>query len=417
MSCSRPYVGTDHAELGRLAAEAMVKDLKADGKTRREGRGGDRVAQQLNVQTRVAAFKGGAGRESGLELVAAEDGKWNTALTGGETPPASFSASGSMRAAASTATLPWRTTKRPARSKRSNSARPQGRRGEQRHRRGRQQLHEGRRAEHPLRQAVRTATQISPDGGGRGRGEEGGREFSGQKSRSTSWCRCTASPARTSISLPRLFVLSIDAHSRGRRSNQAVRPERSPQERQPGPRRGRIYGDLRRERRGPKSTLVKVITGVHLADAGAVLRRRQIGRIRDPQHARTSLASRWWRRLALLPHCRCSTTCWPARGSRCSTAARSSASGAHGAWKGRSRRFAARDAGRTAQHRQAAAYRACLAVAHAQRSRSSSRRANCDALRRRDRAPFTALRARRPKARPSSISPTGSARCSRFATA
>ena len=75
------YVGTDHAELGRLAAEGMVKGLKAEGKTKAQIVAVTGVAQQLNVQTRVAAFKEVLAKNPGFELVAAEDGKWNTALT------------------------------------------------------------------------------------------------------------------------------------------------------------------------------------------------------------------------------------------------------------------------------------------------------------------------------------------------
>jgi ribose transport system substrate-binding protein len=75
------YVGTDHAELGRLAAEGMVNGLKAEGKTKAQIVAVTGIAQQLNVQTRVAAFKDVLARNPGFELVASEDGKWNTALT------------------------------------------------------------------------------------------------------------------------------------------------------------------------------------------------------------------------------------------------------------------------------------------------------------------------------------------------
>lgn len=75
------YVGTDHAELGRLAAENMVKGLKAAGKAKAQIVAVTGIAQQLNVQTRVAAFKEVLAKNPGFDLVAAEDGKWNTALT------------------------------------------------------------------------------------------------------------------------------------------------------------------------------------------------------------------------------------------------------------------------------------------------------------------------------------------------
>jgi ribose transport system substrate-binding protein len=75
------YVGTDHAELGKLAAEGMVAGLKAEGKTKAQVVAVTGIAQQLNVQTRVAAFKDVLAKHPGFELVATEDGKWNTALT------------------------------------------------------------------------------------------------------------------------------------------------------------------------------------------------------------------------------------------------------------------------------------------------------------------------------------------------
>jgi ribose transport system substrate-binding protein len=75
------YVGTDHADLGRLAAEAMVKGLKEEGKTKAQIVAVTGLAQQINVQTRVAAFKEVLAKNPGFELVAVEDGKWNTALS------------------------------------------------------------------------------------------------------------------------------------------------------------------------------------------------------------------------------------------------------------------------------------------------------------------------------------------------
>ena len=75
------YVGTDHSELGRLAGEAMVKGLMAEGKTKAQIVAVTGAAQQLNVQDRVAAFKAVLAKHPGFELVAAEDGRWNTALS------------------------------------------------------------------------------------------------------------------------------------------------------------------------------------------------------------------------------------------------------------------------------------------------------------------------------------------------
>ena len=59
----------------------MVKGLKAEGKTKAQIVAVTGIAQQLNVQTRVAAFKEVLAKNPGFELVATEDGKWNTALT------------------------------------------------------------------------------------------------------------------------------------------------------------------------------------------------------------------------------------------------------------------------------------------------------------------------------------------------
>jgi ABC-type sugar transport system substrate-binding protein len=75
------YVGTDHFELGRLAGEEMVKGLKAAGKTKAQVVAVTGAAQQLNVQSRMAAFKDVLAKNPGFELVAAEDGRWNTALS------------------------------------------------------------------------------------------------------------------------------------------------------------------------------------------------------------------------------------------------------------------------------------------------------------------------------------------------
>jgi ribose transport system substrate-binding protein len=75
------YIGTDHADLGRLAGEAMVKGLMAESKTKAQIVAVTGVAQQYNVQTRVEAFKAALAKHPGYELVATEDGKWNAALS------------------------------------------------------------------------------------------------------------------------------------------------------------------------------------------------------------------------------------------------------------------------------------------------------------------------------------------------
>ena len=75
------YIGTNHGDLGRLAGEAMVKGVQAAGKTKAQVVAVTGVAQQYNVQTRVEAFKAALAKQPGYELVANEDGKWNTALS------------------------------------------------------------------------------------------------------------------------------------------------------------------------------------------------------------------------------------------------------------------------------------------------------------------------------------------------
>ena len=75
------YVGTDHSELGRLAGENMVKGLAAAGKTKAQVVAVTGLAQQIHVGTRMDAFRAVLAKHPGIELVAAEDGKWNTALS------------------------------------------------------------------------------------------------------------------------------------------------------------------------------------------------------------------------------------------------------------------------------------------------------------------------------------------------
>ena len=75
------YVGTDHSELGRLAGESMLKGLKEAGKTKAQVIAVTGLAQQIHVGARMDAFKAALAKSPGVELVAVEDGKWNTALT------------------------------------------------------------------------------------------------------------------------------------------------------------------------------------------------------------------------------------------------------------------------------------------------------------------------------------------------
>jgi len=75
------YVGADHYELGRLAGEEIIQGLKAVGKNKAQIVAVTGVAQQLNVQLRMAGFKEALAKHPGFELVASEDGRWNTAMT------------------------------------------------------------------------------------------------------------------------------------------------------------------------------------------------------------------------------------------------------------------------------------------------------------------------------------------------
>jgi ABC-type sugar transport system substrate-binding protein len=75
------YVGTDHDELGRIAGENLVKGLAAEGKTKANVAVITGLAQQLHVQQRMAGFRAVLKDHPGIEIVAEEDGKWNTAVS------------------------------------------------------------------------------------------------------------------------------------------------------------------------------------------------------------------------------------------------------------------------------------------------------------------------------------------------
>ena len=75
------YVGTDPSELGRIAGENMVKGLAAAGKTKAQVVAVTGLAQQIHVGIRMDAFRAVLAKHQGIELVATEDGKWNTALS------------------------------------------------------------------------------------------------------------------------------------------------------------------------------------------------------------------------------------------------------------------------------------------------------------------------------------------------
>jgi ABC-type sugar transport system substrate-binding protein len=75
------YIGTENADLGRLAGEIMVKGLAAAGKTNAKIVAVTGSTQQINVQSRMAAFKAVMEKHPAIKLVAVEDGKWNTAIS------------------------------------------------------------------------------------------------------------------------------------------------------------------------------------------------------------------------------------------------------------------------------------------------------------------------------------------------
>ncbi len=184
------YIGTDHAELGRLAGENMVKGLAAAGKTKAQIVAVTGVAQQINVQTRIEAFKAVLAKNPGFELVANEDGKWNTALTEKITGEllVRFNARGGVDGVFAMADNQATGAIRAIESAGLKLGVSQ-----QGHRCGREQLHEGRHHPHQGRPAVRHR-DANPDRGGRGRGQEDRRAFQRpDAARSTNSCRYSAS--------------------------------------------------------------------------------------------------------------------------------------------------------------------------------------------------------------------------------
>jgi ribose transport system substrate-binding protein len=75
------YIGTENADLGRLAGEELVKGLTAEGKTKAKVIAVTGLAQQTNVMARMAAFKAVLAQHPGIDLVDSQDGKWNTAVS------------------------------------------------------------------------------------------------------------------------------------------------------------------------------------------------------------------------------------------------------------------------------------------------------------------------------------------------
>lgn len=75
------YIGTENAELGRLAGEELVKGLEAEGRKTAKVVAVTGSAQQINVKARMDAFKAVLAQHPGIALVGTEDGRWNTALS------------------------------------------------------------------------------------------------------------------------------------------------------------------------------------------------------------------------------------------------------------------------------------------------------------------------------------------------
>lgn len=75
------YIGTENADLGRLAGEELVKGLAAEGKKTAKVVAVTGSAQQTNVKARMDAFKAVLAQHPGIELVDTEDGKWNTVVS------------------------------------------------------------------------------------------------------------------------------------------------------------------------------------------------------------------------------------------------------------------------------------------------------------------------------------------------
>ena len=75
------YIGTENADLGRLAGEELVQGLVAEGKTTAKVVAVTGSAQQTNVKARMDAFKAVLAQHPGIKLVDTEDGKWNTVVS------------------------------------------------------------------------------------------------------------------------------------------------------------------------------------------------------------------------------------------------------------------------------------------------------------------------------------------------
>lgn len=75
------YIGTENADLGRLAGEELVQGLAAEGKTTAKVVAVTGSAQQTNVKARMDAFKAVLAKHPGIQLIDTEDGKWNTVVS------------------------------------------------------------------------------------------------------------------------------------------------------------------------------------------------------------------------------------------------------------------------------------------------------------------------------------------------
>lgn len=75
------FIGTENADLGRLAGEELVKGLAAEGKTTAKVVAVTGSAQQTNVKARMEAFKAVLAKHPGITLVDTEDGKWNAVVS------------------------------------------------------------------------------------------------------------------------------------------------------------------------------------------------------------------------------------------------------------------------------------------------------------------------------------------------
>lgn len=75
------YIGTENSDLGRIAGEELVKGLAAEGKTSAKVVAVTGSAQQINVKSRMEAFKAVLAKHPGIKLVDTEDGKWNAVVS------------------------------------------------------------------------------------------------------------------------------------------------------------------------------------------------------------------------------------------------------------------------------------------------------------------------------------------------